>query len=231
MTEPVLNAPSFEFYEFFPKDFFVSKKRESEKGYEKFTKFVMEQLLPTGEWTRGDATKKEPDYLYNNIPFEFTLASDKKNNKNFIFRLKTGNYTSDNVEKDAFNYIEHQIKTKSEKRYNSENVYLCVLCLLERFQWVSDIYGSRSHFITDGPREEFFNKIKKEYLETKKFKGICIIFPDMTASWWAWDLNTEKRAKVQLFPHFNNMQNYPFPYIIAKQLYDKLVELENKNSH
>mgnify|MGYP000285388874 FL=1 len=52
----------------------------------------------------------------------------------------------------------------------------------------------------------------------------------MTASWWAWDLNTEKRAKVQLFPHFNNMQNYPFLYIIAKQLYDKLVELENKNS-
>lgn len=116
MTEPVLNAPSYEFYEFFPKDFFVSKKRESEKGYEKFTKFVMEQLLPTGEWTRGDANKKEPDYFYNNIPFEFTLASDKKNNKNFIFRLKTGSYTSDNVEKDAFNYIEHQIKTKSKKR-------------------------------------------------------------------------------------------------------------------
>lgn len=69
MTEPVLNAPSFEFYEFFPKDFFDSKKRESEKGYEKFTKFVVEQLLPTGEWTRGDATQKEPDYLYNNICF------------------------------------------------------------------------------------------------------------------------------------------------------------------
>lgn len=31
MTELVLNAPSFEFYEFFPKDFFDSKKRESEK--------------------------------------------------------------------------------------------------------------------------------------------------------------------------------------------------------
>ena len=27
----------------------------------------MEQLLPTGEWTRGDANKKEPDYFYNNI--------------------------------------------------------------------------------------------------------------------------------------------------------------------
>lgn len=31
MTEPVLNAPSFEFYEFFPKDFLLAKREKAKK--------------------------------------------------------------------------------------------------------------------------------------------------------------------------------------------------------
>lgn len=233
MEKTVLNAPSYEVYEFFPKDFFDKKSDENAKEYEKFTKFIMEHLLPSGKWVRGDETKQEPDYFYNNIPFEFTLASDKKGKSNFIFRLKTANYTTNNVEKDAFNYIEQQIEVKSKKEYLISNtktkVYLCVLCLLDRFEWVSDLYGSRTHFITDVPREEFFNKIKKEYLETKKFKGIYIIFPDISASWWVWDLNTENRAKIQLLPMFDDLGNYPYPYIIEKELYEKFkVKISNQ---
>ena len=47
--------------------------------------------------------------------------------------MKIGNYTSENVEKAAFYYIEEQIKDKTTKDYSLENVHLGILCLLDRF--------------------------------------------------------------------------------------------------
>lgn len=214
MDEPILNAPSYEIYEFFPKDFF--KKEVNEE----FIKLVMEQVFPKGIWVKGNPNLFEPDYFLNKSPFEFTIASNKKKKGNFIIQLKTGEYKSENVENDTFSYIEHQIKTKAEKKYSTKNVHLCILCLLDRLQWVSDTYGSYTHFITDVSREQFFNKIKNEYIDTGKFRNIFIIFPDIAASWWVWDVLSNHKIRLQLLD--SQIQSKKYPFFVIKNIYDEI---------
>ncbi len=214
MNEPVLNVPSYEIYEFFPKDFF--KKEVNEE----FIKLVMEQVFPNCNWRKGNPDLFEPDYFCDTVPLEFTIASDKDKKSNFIIRLKNSTYKTENVEQDVFEYIEHQIKAKSEKKYFVKNVHLCVLCLLDRFQWVSDTYGAYTHFLTDGPREEFFNKIKQDYIETGKFNNIFIIFPDIMTSWWVWDVFSNN--KVQLKYSDSQILSQKYPFFAIKDIYDEI---------
>ena len=80
-----IKAPEFEVLSFFSKNFFNKAVNEE------FIKLVMKCIFSNGEWIKGNANKQEPDYIHNNIPFEFTLATDKCNNKNkdnFIKRMK-----------------------------------------------------------------------------------------------------------------------------------------------
>ena len=80
----------------------------------------MKSVLGNGIWQKGNPELKEPDYIFNNIPLEFTLASDKcnKNNKNnFINKLRTITYTTNNSEDDLICYIQEQIEEKSKKQY------------------------------------------------------------------------------------------------------------------
>ena len=70
-----LIPPTFDVLSFLPKNFFNKDVNE------KFIKLVMESVLGDGNWQKGKHELKEPDYIFNNIPFEFTLASD--NIKNF----------------------------------------------------------------------------------------------------------------------------------------------------
>ena len=214
-----IKAPEFEILSFFPQNFFNKEVNEE------FIKLVMSSIFSNGKWIKGEANKKEPDYIYNGIPFEFTLASDKCNNKNkdnFIKRMKIGEYTSENVEKDAFYYIEEQIKDKTTKEYSLENINLCILCLLDRFDWISDEYDSLTHFITDYPRDCFFKYIKETYIDTKTFNNIYLIFPDIVANWWVWDVKSNKKVKLQVEPFM--MEAMKYPYFIGKQLYINLVQ-------
>lgn len=208
-------APSFEIISFIPKDFF------NKENHEGFIHLTMKSVLGEGEWENGDPNKKEPDYIFNNVPFEFTLASDKCNN-NFINRLRTHSYTTNNSEDDALSYIEHQIKKKSKKEYSLPNVHLCILCLIEQFNWISDKYGSYTHHLIDYTREQFFNKIKIKYIDTKIFSNIFIIFPDMTANWWVWDVSSDKKVSLRVHPKMIESRKYPF--YIEKRLYKQLVE-------
>ena len=214
-----IKAPEFEILSFFPKDFFNKNVNEE------FIKFIMQKFLPQREWIKGDANKKEPDYICDGKPYEFTLASDKcsnKNKNNFIKKMKIGDYTSENVEKDAFYYIEEQIKDKKTKKYSLENVNLCILCILDRFDWVSDEYGSLTHFLTDYQRECFFKYIKETYIDTKRFNNIFLIFPDIVANWCVWDVKWKTKAKLQVEPFM--MEAMKYPYFIEKRLYTQFVE-------
>ena len=217
--ENQIESSSIETLTFLPKDFFNKEVNE------KFIKFVMESILQDGKWVKGDANKNEPDYLYNGIPLEFTLASDKctrKKKENFITKIKTAHYSSENVEKDAIEYIEEQIKDKATKQYSLDNVHLCILCLLDRFDWISDIYGSCTHFLMDPKREEYFKEIKKKYIDTQKFSNIFIIFPDIFITWWVWDVKSNKRYPIPITDAMIESKKYP--YIIEKNLYYKLVD-------
>lgn len=211
-------SPSFEILSFLPKNFF------SKDVNEEFIKLIMKSVLGNGSWQKGKEELKEPDFIFNNIPLEFTLASDKckKNNKNnFINKLRTISYTTDNSEDDLIYYIQQQIESKSKKQYSLSNIHLCVLCLIEKFDWVSDQYGSYAHFITDYKRELFFKDIKSKYIDTNVFSNIFIIFPDLGATWWVWDILSDNKVSLQVTPYMIESKEYP--YFIEKRLYEKLV--------
>ncbi len=214
-----IKPPVFEVLSFLPKDFF--KKEVNEE----FTLLVMKSVLGVDKWEKGNPNKNEPDYLFNGYPFEFTLASDKcKNRKkdNFINRLRTVSYTSENVEDDIICYIEQQIEDKAKKQYSTPSVNLCVLCLVERFDWISDEYGSYTHFMIDHKREQFFNKIKAKYIDAKRFNDIFLIFPDMTATWWLWSVSSNEKFSLQVTPQMIEREKYP--YFIEKRLCQQLVK-------
>ena len=213
-----LIPPTFDVLSFLPKNFFNKDVNE------KFIKLVMESVLGDGNWQKGKHELKEPDYIFNNIPLEFTLASDKcnKNNKNnFINKLRTITYTTNNSEDDLICYIQEQIEEKSKKQYSLSNVHLCVLCLIEQFDWVSDKYGSYTHCFTNHKRELFFKYIKSKYVDTKVFSNIFIIFPDLAANWWVWDILSDNKVSLQVTPYMIESRDYP--YFIEKRLYVKLV--------
>lgn len=213
-----LTPPTFEVLSFLPKNFF------SKDVNEEFIKLIMKSVLGDGSWQKGRAELKEPDYIFNNIPIEFTLASDKckKNNKNnFINKLKTVSYITNDTENDLIQYIQQQIESKSRKQYSLPNVHLCILCLIEKFDWISDQYGSYTHFITDYKRESFFKDIKSKYIDTNIFSNIFIIFPDMTATWWVWDILSDNKTSLQVTPYM--IESKCYPYFIEKRLYEKFV--------
>lgn len=214
-----LRPPEFEVLSFLPKDFF--KKEVNEE----FILLVMKSILGVDKWEKGNPNKNEPDYLFNGHPFEFTLASDKCKNKkkdNFINKLRTVSYTSENVEDDIIYYIEQQIADKAKKQYSTPNINLCVLCLVERFDWISDEYGSCTHFLIDYKREQFFMNIKAKYIDTKLFNDIFLIFPDMSATWWIWSISSNKKVSLQVTPQMIESEKYP--YFIEKRLCQQLVK-------
>lgn len=203
------NGVLYSITEYFPKDFF--NKRVNEQ----FIQMLMETVLEKGDWKPGNPDEFETDYLFNGVPFEFTLASNSKRKNNFIQRMQRGIYTSDDVESDAISYIEERIADKAKRHYSLPNVHLCVLCAMEMFNWVSDEYGSVTHDLVDWKRDQLFTKIKRDYIETGKFNNVFLLFPDIFAKWWVWDVRTGHKASIHL--PTEDIQSGKYPYCIVRQ--------------
>ena len=207
--------PYADIYCCFPQNFFHKSVNEP------FVQQIMSIVLERKNWTRGNPDLLEPDYFCDGVPFEFTIASDKKRKNNFIQKYRVGQYTSEDVETDIFGYIEAALRSKAEKNYSVSNVHLCVLCLIDGTSWVLDEYGSITYYLLDGRREEFFAKIKTQYISSRIFQNIFLIFPDMSAKWWVWDVLANKRSSVQLSP--SQIIRKKAPFIIEQNIFDELI--------
>lgn len=206
--------PHTDFYCYFPSNFFHKSVNEP------FIQQIMSIVLDRKNWTPGDPDLFEPDYFCDGVPFEFTIASDKRNKNNFIQRYRFGQYTSEDVENDVFGYIDTALRSKAEKNYSVTNVHLCVLCLIDGTSWVMDKYGSVTYDSVNERREAFFSEVRDRYINSKIFKNIFLIFPDMCANWWVWDMLTNKRSSVQLLP--SDLMSQKFPFIIEKTTFNKM---------
>ena len=188
------NASSYKIVSFFPENFF------SKEVNEPFIKDILEESLDIHEWRQGNPNVFEPDYFADNILFEFTLASDSKKKNNFIQKMMQGTYESVNIESDVFAYIEERIADKATRKYSVGGICLCVLCLLDLFNWVSDEYGSVFHVLTDYPRKQFFEMIKRKYINTGIFNNIYIAIPDMCGKWWTFDVLMDIKVPIVITP-------------------------------
>ena len=208
--------PYADLYCYFPQNFFHKSFNEP------FIRHIMGAVLERKNWTSGNPDLFEPDFFCDGIPFEFTIASDKKRKNNFIQKYRTGQYTSEDVEKEVFGYVKSAVESKAQKHYSVSNVHLCVLCLIDCTSWVLDEYGSVTYHLLDGRREEFFSEIKSRYINSSIFQNIFLIFPDMTAKWWVWDVLTNNRSCVQLSP--NQIISKKVPFILEQNISDELIK-------
>lgn len=212
-----MNTPFYEIKVYFPPDFLNKTKNEL------FIQKIMSMVFPGTTWIPGNPDKFEPDYFCDGIPFEFTIASDhkEKNYKkkfskekyNFIEQVRHHIYSTENVDEDFFRYIRERIADKAMKKYSVHNVHLCVLCLLDLTDWVLDKYGS-THGLADWPRQEFFEEIRTTYITAGIFSNIFILFPDMFAKWWIWDVSTDRKSSIQFDDSV--LKSGEYPYCILK---------------
>lgn len=213
------NALEFEFISYYPKDFYHKSVNEP------FIQKIMASAFPGTEWVNGNPNNFEPDYFCNGVPFEFTIASDSKKRNNLIQKLLWKKYSTEDVEQDVISYIQERIQDKASKRYSVNNVHLCVLCLLDLSDWVSDYYGSYTHELGDYRRKQFFADLRDKYINTGVFNNIFIIFPDLGATWWVYDVLTEKRSCYSLTDE--EILSGTMPYSALKELYESYFPVEN----
>ena len=190
---------------------------------EPFIQQIMRIALGRTNWAPGNADNFEPDYFCDGVPFEFTIASNRKKKGNYIQKFCSGTYTSEDMEQDIFQYIRESIQQKLEKQYSVPNVHLCVLCLMDLTYWVLDEYESVAHNLLDHTRAAFFYWIKKQCIDSRKFNNVFVIFPDMAAKWWVWDVLTGYKASVQLSTE--DLLSNQFPFWIDNELYEELLKL------
>ena len=201
---------------YFPRKFFNKEVNEP------FVKWVLSKsFLAEKEWISGNADKGEPDYFYDGIPFEFTLACDEAVHDTFIMRLRSGKYSSNDLEKDICEYIQTSINKKANKNYSVGGIHLVVIIPIDMFSWVSDYYGSVTHYIFDYRRKEFFEKLRIKYIQNEVFNNIFIVFPDIALKWWVYDVKTENRAFAFLTNEEIESGNYPYIEVEKDDLSEK----------
>ena len=193
---------------------------------EPFIQKIMKKALGRANWTLGIVEKNEPDYFCNGVPFEFTIASDRRKKGNFVEKYRCGTYGSEDLEEDFFRYIRVSIERKLEKKYSVSNVHLCVLCVIDLTCWVFDEYGSFTYLVQDNARGTFFAWIKEHCITSQKFSNVFVIFPDMLAGWWVWDVLTNHKIRVQLSEE--ELLNRNNPFWIKKEAYEKVIKNDER---
>lgn len=177
---------------------------------EPFIQKIMSIAIESNQWLPGNPNRFEPDYFCDGVPFEFTVASDRKKKGNYIQKFYSGRYQTEDAQDDIFCYVKESIQQKLTKRYFVPDVHLCVLCLMDLTYWVMDEYGSCTYGLMDCPRKEFFQWIKHECIETNTFNNVFLIFPDIYAKWWVWDVLSDDRVSIALSKSEINSGQYPF---------------------
>lgn len=203
------------FYSYTPKNFY------NKNCNEEFMQYIMSRTLLKDGWKRGDPNKFEPDYFCDGVPFEFTMASTGEKGDTYVRKIKNAEYASDDVEKDAMNYIWKSVEKKARKNYAVEHINLCVLYLLNLYGWMSDEYGSVLVTADDLRREKFLDNLKTQYIKSKRFDNIFILIPGLAAEWWVFDVKKGTKSYVQLKER--EMVEGKMPYTTIKSDYSECI--------
>jgi hypothetical protein len=212
--------PYMRIVNFYPENFFDKTVNES------FIQKIMQKALQREDWGDGNSDRFEQDRLCGNVPFEFTIASDKRKKNTFVQKMQLGKYASEDVESDMFEYISTALEKKADKKYSHPNTHLSILCIEELTSWIFEEYDAFAAFAVYDRREEYFEEIKAKYLESGIFKNIFIIFPDIFAKWWVWDVKTNNKVSIRLSE--NDILSKEVPFVLEKNIYDQIIEKDKK---
>ncbi|MBQ7291108.1 MAG: hypothetical protein IJW76_05230 [Clostridia bacterium] len=200
----------FSFIDHIPKKFFDKNHNE------KFCVQVISNLfnIAPSDIYWGNPNKREPDVYIKNHPFEITLVSDKHKTKNLIQRLKkrmSDGFSSDDIQKELLDMIQERANDKSQKRY-CDTPTLCMMVPVPAIDWVAKAYESDiidKLFVSE--RQIVFGKLKKEYIDTKKFTNIFILVPSLDTSWVLIDVSTDN---MLIYQGDVSDDNYPYYEVI-----------------
>ena len=118
-------------------------------------------------------------------------------------------------------YIRHSIEKKLSKTYSVGSVNLCVLCLFDLTFWVLDHYGSVLQLASDSNRQDLLSWIRFNCIKARKFRNVFLVFPDIAAKWWVWDVKTGIRSYVWLPDKV--ILNREAPYWLVGSVYEGLI--------
>ena len=208
--------PSKRFVLFYPENFFDKATNED------FIQKIMQRALQRDDWRVGNADLFEQDRFCGKTPFEFTIASDKKKKNTFVQKMRLAKYTSNDVDNDMFEYITTALEKKAEKEYANSNTHLCILCIEELTSWVFDEYFESWTFFVCDRRKEYFDTIKADYIENGIFKNIFIIFPDIFAKWWVWDVRTDNKVAICLSE--NDILSQKIPFALEESVFHEIIK-------
>ena len=208
---------------FYPENFFDKTVNED------FIQKTMQLALERDDWRVGNANLFEQDRFLGKNPFEFTIASDEKKKNTFVQKMRLARYTSKDIENDMFEYITTALKKKAKKEYKDSNTYLCILCIQELTSWVLDEYFASWTFFAHDRRREYFDTIKADYIEPGIFKNIFIIFPDIFAKWWVWDVRTDNKVAICLSE--NDILSQKIPFALEEKIFNEIIKGSNSKDY
>ena len=180
------------FYEIYiPEQIFESSDRDNhfESLSERLAKILLVNMFCTtdNEIVRGNAERKEPDYIYANNGYEVTLSMKTE----FIQQLKGIKPFGDTVsytENQLIEGIRCAVRRKAKKIYSVPTT-LIAISLYPNMIWEMDIPWQEPTSLNDyiealhsmmsnllqQSRNQFFEELYDEYIATNKFQDIYIV--------------------------------------------------------
>lgn len=194
-------------FQSFNETFFYKNENEN------FCKNVLLEVLNFTKWRKGNADIREPDLIFNDfIPFEITLISDYRKQKNLIQRLNPKASKCPFESSDIIAEISHglfeSIKQKQEKVYCFEKVNLCLISPLPIDSWTNEELLNLTWFFNVNALIPLEN-VKNQFLHKGNIENIYVLVPTLDAKWCLIDLNNDIRYFYQ-----GDINNPKYPYFI-----------------
>lgn len=167
-----------------PPKFFESAKEENdfESISERIAKLFITSILNIPDIRRGNAEFYEPDYVSGENGYEITFAI-RESHIPQLKGVKPVDFTTWNIEQELIDNISVAIERKAGKTY-SHPTSLVIITLESLYTWYHSVYTKETDWfeklawnVYTKRRNDFFNKIFQNYIESETFNNIYVIQP------------------------------------------------------
>lgn len=201
-----MNNIDFNYY--FPKDFFSKEVNEPIQAF-----LIAKAFGVTGDYTKGDPNKGEPDVLIGDTWFEMTLACDLDHSIEYINSIRTQSFVTSNLEDVSIKCIKDSCFKKAQKHYLCKNKKLNILLTIPVYHWTWKAYSNLPDIVPKNRLDQLFLFIKEKYINSGPFDDVIITIPGFCYDWILFSaLNQKLIKRIQLSDY--EIASKKFPYVI-----------------